>query len=386
MDGRFLVSIALIALPHAVAAQPAPLPYSVDTHQRTVAPTVVVPSVTPQSLDVQTDKPESGPFVTVERIQRPNSDWIQLEFRRYNLGEKSTLTVRSAKDGAEQTFTGSELADWQGRTAVFNGSDLQVTLKAAPGETGIFYEQVRVLHGKAKPNQGGALVQPEAICDVVDDRIPSNDPKVGRIWPVGCTGWIITGGIHLTAGHCTGSDMVMLQFNVPKSTVSGDAVAPPPEHQYAIKQQKVVMNDGSVTPGNDWAIFSVSRNPKTKKLPIEVQGGHYTISQDQTAQQVRVTGYGLDQSPPERNLTQQTNAGKFLGKVSTNPHQIRHRADTEGGNSGGPIEQVSSAGANTGIAIGIHTNAGCDKGDSTGNSGTAFTHPKLFQAIKDFKD
>jgi V8-like Glu-specific endopeptidase len=104
-----------------------------------------------------------------------------------------------------------------------------------------------------------------------------------------------------------------------------------------------------------------------------------------TVTTVRVTGHGADTTPVEANFTQQTNAGKFLGPFAGTAHQIRHRADTEGGNSGGPIERVSDTGSDTAIAIGIHTNAGCDVGDNTGNSGTAFTNPDLWQAIKDFK-
>ena len=178
--------------------------------------------------------------------------------------------------------------------------------------------------------------------------------------------------------------MKTLQFNVPKSTNDGDAVAPAPEHQYPIK--KVVSNDGSTTIGNDWAIFSVSPNPKTKKLPIDAQGAFFKVSQDMKVKKARVTGYGLDDTPKQANLTQQTNAGNFLGPESGNPHQIKHRADTEGGNSGGPIQVVTDAGADTDITVGIHTNAGCNSGSSSGNSGTAFTHPKLWEAIKTFKD
>ena len=77
MRRKSLLGICIFAaIPAAVQAQPAPIPYSVDTHIRSASPTIVVPKMLggAATLDVQTQRPEAGPYVSVEKIERPNSD------------------------------------------------------------------------------------------------------------------------------------------------------------------------------------------------------------------------------------------------------------------------------------------------------------------------
>lgn len=382
-------------------AQPAPLPYRIENHARPSSRTVIVPRPTTPgralSFDVLRATPTEGPYATVETVERPDARWLQLQFSTFNLGRSSSLVVRSVEDGAEQSFTGEQLREWGGATVAFNGSAVQIELRVAPGETGIFYNVDQVVVGERLRTTGRAservgqqrpdgISAPESICGASDDRRPSNDARVGRLMPVGCTGWIITGGIHLTAGHCVSPSMRLLQFNVPNSTPDGNPRQPPPEHQYAVRRI-VSHDDGDGHEGDDWAVFSVARNSVTNRYPIQAQGAALALSQDARPTNVRVTGYGLDDGAA--NQVQQTHSGAFLGATEAGPNdvEISHRVDTRGGNSGGPILVLDGNGAETGTAIGIHTNAGCGPGQNQGsNSGTGFAHRVLWRAINDFED
>ena len=105
----------------------------------------------------------------------------------------------------------------------------------------------------AAPEENGSL---EAICGATDDRVASNNPRSGRIMPVGCTGWLIDGGALLTAGHCTGATMQTVEFNVPASQANGTTVAPPVRDQYRVIAGSIVTQNTGI--GNDWAIFTVA--------------------------------------------------------------------------------------------------------------------------------
>ncbi|WP_353642865.1 hypothetical protein [Mesorhizobium sp. WSM2239] len=93
----------------------------------------------------------------------------------------------------------------------------------------------------------------ETICGATDDRVAANNPRIGRIMPAGCTGWLIDGGRLLTAGHCTGRTMQTVEFNVPASLANGVTVSPPVRDQYRVIARSVVKQNAGV--GNDWAIF-----------------------------------------------------------------------------------------------------------------------------------
>jgi hypothetical protein len=90
------------------------------------------------------------------------------------------------------------------------------------------------------------------------------------------------------------------------------------------------------------------------------------------AQDLRITGYGADSTPPQFDQVQQTHAGAWASATST---RLTYRADTMGGNSGSPVIHEP-----TGVAIGIHTHGGCTSSGGA-NSGTASTHPGLQAAL-----
>ena len=63
----------------------------------------------------------------------PGAQWLQLEFSAFDLGEGGSLAI-SAGDEV-QTFDQETLETWQGLTAMFNGSEVTVTLTPGAGET-----------------------------------------------------------------------------------------------------------------------------------------------------------------------------------------------------------------------------------------------------------
>lgn len=399
-------------------AEPAPLPFTEVPYKRLVSPTVIGSSKTlgmppmigfslPEAIisrPAPNPPPDNGPFVTVEIIKQANAAWLQLKFDNFNLGQASRLTVRSLTDGQKQTFSGESLQAWRGTTAIFNGDTVEVTLEVSPQDSNVFYNVEKIKAGtplsaedavrqKTKRNGTTQSATTEAICGK-DDRIPSHDARIGRLVPIGCTGWIIEGGIHLTAGHCIDPDnpdaMGLLQFDVPESNHIGNIQNPAPDKQYRVRPESVVYFFDEKNKGNDWAIFSVEKNTETGKYPIESQGGHVRIAQKSKLSSVKITGYGIDSSPPKANQTQQTDSAKSY-KVSVNDKDhvtVEYAVDTNRGNSGAPIIAFSSADNSSDleeVAIGIHTDGECDKKNSF-NTGTAFMQKSLWNAIRNYKD
>ena len=145
------------------------------------------------------------------------------------LGPDGVLTITSASADS-QSFSQAEIEAWGGLTAIFNGSEVRVTLTPGPGATAPVSAKVdKIIIGLPVRGDGGIeavapeplwnllgdidrfipddVRQPptegvEAICGRSDDRVASSDLRAGRIMPIGCTGWLIDGGALLTAGHC----------------------------------------------------------------------------------------------------------------------------------------------------------------------------------------
>ncbi|MCG8688812.1 MAG: T9SS type A sorting domain-containing protein, partial [Desulfobacterales bacterium] len=211
--------------------------------------------------------------------------------------------------------------------------------------------------------------EPESICGSKDNRKASNDKAIGRLVPIGCTGWIIKNGKLVTAGHCVKSSMEILEFNVPKSSSNGAIRHPAPEHQYTVNQGSIV--SGSATSqGTDWAVFTVYKNSKTRKSPIQAQGKSYNVVRVNSAKNIRITGFGVDDG--SANQTQQTHVGPFS---SSNNNKLYYSTDTRGGNSGSPVIDAS-----TGNAIGVHTHGGCSSSGGA-NSGTNAKRQDFWNAM-----
>ena len=297
-------------------------------------------------------------------ISAKDAPWLQLDFSGTRLGKGSYIEIASMYDRATQILTAKTLAQWNYQSAYFNGSAVEVKLYVDPQDNAAVLKV-----GEITVGEYANLIQPRSICGV-DDRIASSEPRVARIDPIGCTGWVIDTGQHLTAGHClAGSGNNTLSFNPPASLPDGTVQFPGPDDQYSINQSSFDFANGGV--GNDWGVFSVFDNAQTGAQPIDVQGS-FSIRQDLNPSTIRITGFGVDSG--STNQTNQTHAGPNNGSSGTT---MRYVTDTTGGNSGSPV--IDEA---TGEAVGIHTHGGCSSSGGN-NNGTSFFNSNLWNSIDD---
>ena len=302
-------------------------------------------------------------------VSAPGAPWVRLRFDEAMLADGAYLAITSHLDGAVQYLFAEHIVQWRNTSAYFNGDAVTVDL-VAPANSG---DNRLVMTSIIAGIDGNA----ESICGPTDDRLPSEDPRGGRLLPIGCSGWIINDckKCLLTAGHCQGGSDV-IEFNVPFSNGNGSLNHPPPEDQYAVDVDSLQGNGGQGV-GNDWAYFGCFPNPNTGLTPYEAQGDAYQLAPEQPpvmGQDIRITGYGTTGGgvPPEWNQIQKTHVGPF---VTSSGSLVQYQTDTTGGNSGSPVIDES-----TGMAIGIHTHAGCDFGGGA-NQGTGISHPGLQDAL-----
>ena len=339
-------------------------------------------------------------------IQVPGSSWLRLQFLAFNLGAldamgaevndstmvvqdtiRSFITITSLEDGGRQILDAVSLQQWRKTSAYFNGAAVEIELHIAPGDQGIFF-QISDLYVGEREN-ALSLGKTLDLCGA-DDRFSSDYPMVGRILNIDaqgdtlmqCTGWITSNGAHLTAGHCVGqncagSDINILEFNVPPSENDGTINFAHPDDQYAIDQGSDDCAAGG--PGNDWDVFACYANSNTGLLPVQAQQAFYRMTNPDwiEAPPIRITGYGADDS--SYNYIQQTSTGPYVEEDSLGPSDVSHRylVDTEDGTSGGPIINAGNA-----LTIGINTHFDCKK--LSYNSGTSFENNNLEAAIRDF--
>jgi V8-like Glu-specific endopeptidase len=322
--------------------------------------------------------------VFVHTIRVPGAAWLRVHWSDYNLGTLSAITVTSLKDGSQQRLDGTSIQRWRGSSAFFNGDAVEVALYAAPGDRGVFFRIAEISVGEPAAVAPAVVLSPEELCGE-DNRQPATDRAIGRfIFDEGpsqigrCTGWIASNGAILTAGHCADFGAYgapdMIEFNVPTSTVSGDVVFSDADDQYPIGQRVGFRNNGL---GDDWGVFSVLPNSNTDLLPAYAQGAFYRVALpgDVSPSTVRVTGYGIDDTPAERNRILQTDSGAYRGAAST---WVSYTVDAESGNSGSPVIDTA-----TRVSVGIHTHGGC-AGPDGANYGTSFEHDDLASTLHSF--
>ncbi len=314
-----------------------------------------------------------GPEVVFSTIvHRVDAVWMRLRFDTVLLSgsgsSQSYLRMTSEGDGATQHLDHEHLGYWNNTSAYFNGNAVLVELIVYPG-TG----PSRVVIGTSTAGFAG-LATSRSICGETDDRVPSNDPRVARVEPVGCSAFLVDRGdcanVYLTAGHCPLSLTQVAQFNVPASLPDGTIQHPAPRHQYpVIPDSRAAVYQGL---GQDYGAFATAPNSETGLDARNAQGAAFTLAA--TAPPfgflpggVQVTGYGIDDG--EAYAVQQTHIGGWVGR---NGFQIRHRADTEPGSSGSPVIDVE-----TDTVVGIHTEGGCDSPVVGLNSGTAIDNPGI---------
>lgn len=312
-------------------------------------------------------------------ISVPASSWLRLEYEGVMLSgspdrgsDGSFLRITSMRDGAVQTQHLRHIGEWRDTSAYFNGDSILLELLAQPntGDNRIIIRNA--IAGPAAP------LGTDTICGPTDDRVLSSDPRVGRNQPTGCTSWLINDCNHcfLTAGHCAGSGLQIVEFNVPLSTSGGSIQHPGPQDQYAVDTTSLQSNGGQGV-GDDWAYFGVFPNSNTGLTPHEANGMQafdLVPPPSVTGQLIRITGNGSTGSPvsPTWNLVQKTHAGPYSSFSGTT---VRYTTDTTGGNSGSPVILDG-----TNQAIAIHTHGGCS---STGgsNASTGSNHGGLQTAL-----
>ena len=361
--------IAAVALLAVAAASAQAVPELSTTHQVNIDSGLVANTSTSPAA-------KGFPQVvwsTVVTVQ--DAAWVRLQYdgvllsgRRDPGGDGSFLRLTSLFDGAVQTQHLRHVAEWRDTSAYFNGNAVLVELLAYPGTGDNRIVLRSATAGPVDP------INPDSICGPTDDRQLSNDGRVARNQPTGCTSWMINDCNHcfLTAGHCTGN-LQVVQFNVPLSTPSGQIQHPPPSDQYAVDASSMQSNGGQGV-GNDYAYFGVFDNSTTGLSPYQANGGQafdlLPSPPPVSGQNIRITGNGSTSSPvpPQWYLVQKTHAGPYFSFTGTT---VRYTADTTGGNSGSPVILDG-----TNQAIGIHTHGGCS---STGgsNAGTGSNNAGL---------
>ncbi len=340
-------------------------------------------------------------IVFQELIELVGAPWVQVEFGECRLGEASFVTLTADATGEVQTLDASGMKLWRNTSARFTGDSVDLALHVAPGDRGVYLTVDAItapeLSQWSNPNDGGVAT----ICGDFDNRVSSNDPRVGRI--NGCTAWLVSTGVVLTAGHCRDDDGMLtgsMEFNVPTSTSNGAQMPASLADTYPIINNSWTWQEAGV--GDDWLVFRIGPAADgSGKRAHAVQGFfHMTALVPPVDATMRVTGYGLDNIPAgpggsgaaccdvdgdgdcnnncnATSRTQQTATGRF---DQLSGDTLEYEVDTMPANSGSPVIRDS-----TGLAVGIHTAGGCGSFiDGDENHGTWFGDGPLGSALNDY--
>jgi trimeric autotransporter adhesin len=354
---KLVLFAALLGLPLSGFAQVAEdptydVPYALDTRA---------------AFTVSSARAADGSFVLFQdRVRVEGANSLQLLFAEAQLGQTGFVRIRSVQDGGTQQMNAAQLAEWSNHTAFFNGDEVEISLQASKPEPGLFFrlETVRA--------EDAGFVSPATLCEPGDTRRLSQDKRIGRAAPTGCTAWIIENGTLLTAGHCVASNRLnTVSFNVPPSGPNGRVQAAP-QDQYPV----TIGTNTNTGIGSDYSILIPGRG--SRGMPMQVQGAAFKVSTNPTnTRNVTITGFGSS-AVATLNASQTTDSGPFLGQSGTgNRVRLNYRASTTGGDSGSPI--IADDGV---TALGIHTNGGCNANGGGSNSGTSFNNQALLQAIR----
>jgi V8-like Glu-specific endopeptidase len=332
---------------------------------------------------------------------------MRLHFSEANLGERSYLRLTSVKDRQVQRLDARALRNWSSCSAMFNGDAVLMELVVAPGESGIFATMDKIVLPvlddarfqtlpRTKPRDGVS----KSLCGD-DNRVASSDNRVGRI--NGCTAWLISNTAVLTAGHCTSGGTLsgVFEVNVPLSDANGTPNAAATNDQFPLNTSNLTWQDleGDNAIGEDFCIFGLNANAIGEVAHLKFGFFRVTQAVPTDSGVVRVTGFGLDNTPDSgsstccqrdsggtcirtgcnsRNRTLQTSAGDFDALNSDGTYRYHdYDVDTEPANSGSPIIWEAN-----GFTIGIHTTGGCS--DFASNKGTAFAYGPLATAMDDW--
>jgi hypothetical protein len=222
---------------------------------------------------------QEGPVFT-EVIDADRTPWMRVRFSDYCLGDNSFVILTSLRDGDWQRLDSASLPIWSDTSGVFNGAQVEVALYVASGDTGVFVNIDEILvadpadfsDGSDAGDSAGCDSASRSLCGGDDGRAPSNDPRVGRLFFGGCTGWLASNGAALTAGHCGDPDGdlggVIMEFNVPNSTSNGVTVHASLDDQYPVTSWAFI----SGGEGADFSVYTIGPNSNTGLEAHRVQG------------------------------------------------------------------------------------------------------------------
>lgn len=379
----WVVTFSMLITGYQVKSQDM-IPHHIETASATIGPLNGVALKSIQSLSSDPNyvaQIDPSQFTVASQILSVSgqANWFQIKFDEINLGENSYMTITSLLDGGMQKLDARSIVKWHNASAIFNGTQVEVKLYVAPGESNIGLNVAQYVIGDVIAGS------PETQCGPTDNRVANSDGAIGRMMPLGCTGWLIPNGNYLSAGHCcdvSSASLSIIEFNVPASTSNGNTVAANPNDQYPIDYASRVFQNVQI--GDDYCVFEVGPNSTTGKIPVEKNGqidvldfDFYRVTKDNLPSTGRITGYGTDDVPVgsgggrnSSSQTEQTSTGPFVSETvtSANTVSLQYTIDTEGGNSGSPV--IINGTKN---ASGIHTNGGCNTSGTPGsNSGTSF--------------
>ena len=320
-------------------------------------------------------------------LQAPAASRVRVEVTRAALGRASKVRFVSVKDGQSQTLDQAQLEMWSWKSALFNGDTVRLEVILAPGDRDVSIEVKQILAFSDEPVSGGAAAPdrrdpiPETLCGD-DNRVATNDNRAGRLFnATSCTGWLVSNGAMLTAGHCLTAPGDILEVNVPASTPAGILVASAVQDQFPVLAGTITSVNAGI--GNDWSVCRLGPN----NLNQSAHGlhGFFRMTRELPAQlaTTRVSGCGIDTTPAgttgganAQTQTQQTATGPFDVEIGSGGSiSLQYAVDTEPANSGSPVIWEAN-----GFTIGIHTAGGCTASGGS-NAGTSFELDALEIAI-----
>jgi hypothetical protein len=367
-----------------------------------------------------------GPVSAFGRdIKVDGAPWIRVVFDDVTLEGRSYLLVTSLADGEFQVLDSTAVQQWQYTSAFFNGDAVNVQLIAAPGTAANRVTISRVLVGGPEP----APAPQRAVCDSVDSRVPSADPRTARLLfvriPVPncpnnlpcvpqaggvCSGSILSvaladdpnNRVMVSAGHCfdyaDSGVCAVAQFEpIPLSGADCSVRHPPVAKQFVINAGRMRSENLGPCTGHDWAAFTCFPNPNTGRTVFQEQGSAFTAAVAPPASGAALSKFGYGVQGPRTNTqnnrgpycgctpggqfaqfntTQQTAAGTSTAPVGAND-MIPHNVHTCAGDSGCP---VVNAGGNQ---CGIHVGGGCNPPLETppSNCATSLLAPHVVNGI-----
>src|SRR6187399_1618592 len=157
-------------------------------------PVAFVPVPWPMDTGWVTNSQPDEQVVATLLVQVPGASSLRLQFGLAVVGPGHVRTT-SLLDGAQQALDAAQLQQWADSTAYFNGDSVLVELLEPPGAgpARLVLDSVQM---------GVPPIPVKSQCGLLDDRVPSADPRVARVVPAGCTAWLIDDCAHclVTAG------------------------------------------------------------------------------------------------------------------------------------------------------------------------------------------